>query len=72
MENCKRKNWREVVKEKIKNLVTVKDILMIAIGFFIAIVICFHIYNWRMWEATEQGSFIFQKKVYEVTLRIVK
>ena len=65
-------NWKEIIKSRLKNLITVKDILMIAIGFFLATVICFHVYNWRMWESTTQGSFIYDKKVYEVILRIMK
>lgn len=66
------KDWKETIKTKIRNLITVKDILMVAIGFFIATAICFHVYNWRIGEATTQGSFIFQKNVYDITLRIVK
>ena len=65
-------NWKEIIKAKLKSLITVKDILMIAIGFFIATVIYFHVYNCRMWESTTQGSFIYDKKVYEIILRIVK
>lgn len=60
----------KIFKDKIvtfaKNLVTVKDILFLSIGFALAIFVCWNIYNWRMNEATFQGNIVYKSKVYSI------
>ena len=57
-------NFLERVRNKLLNLVTVRDIFFFTLGVAAAFYLAFNIYQWRLGEAKKTGEIVFQNTPY--------